>query len=623
MATPSNIKKRKIEVEHRVFNEEWQEKYFFTILKGKPVCLVCSESVSVLKEYNLRRHYETKHSTELDIFTGLKRKQKSDELKRYLCLFFNTLACLTLIQIFFLNRGLSKQQTFFTRGKTESENAVRASFAVSEILAKKMKPFQDVELIKECLSAVIDIVCPKEKAVISNISLSRNPVTRRVKILSDDLKTTLREKSSLFSFYSLAIDESIDVKNTAQLAILIRGINASFQVTEELAALVPMKSTTTGKDLMEAVMTCMKDLELSFKNLSGLATDGAPSMTGKKTGVVALVRNEKQLQGYGDIIPTHCIIHQENLCAKTLNIPEVMTFVVKTINFIKARGLNNRQFQLMLTEMESEYGDLLYYCEVRWLSRGAMLERFYVLRKEVAQFLQEKGKSVSEINDPDWVRDLAFLVDITKHLNDLNAKLQGKDQHIGLLFSHIKAFQTKLTLWHTQLVAGNLVHFPLLAENSPSKLAKYAVKIKALQQEFERRFADFREYSTDIAMFSTPFTVDMNTVPEKFQMEIINLQCNDELKSKFHEVPLINFYRDYVNEENFPVLRCHAMKMLSLFGSTYLCEQLFSRMKTIKSNCRSSLTDENLESCLRISVTDSEINMNRVLESSKQFQVSH
>ncbi|XP_055600711.1 general transcription factor II-I repeat domain-containing protein 2-like [Uranotaenia lowii] len=289
------------------------------------------------------------------------------------------------------------------------------------------------------MSAVVSIVCPKEKATFNNISVSRNTVTRRVKVLGDDLKTTLRERVSIFKFYSLAMDESTDVKN-----FFIRGIDCNFQITEEMAALVPMEGTTTAKDLMEAVVTCMKDLGLSSANMSGTTSDGAPSMVGKNTGVVALLRKEKQLHGYGDIISAHYIIHQENLSAKTLSIPDVMAFVVKTINFIKARGLNHRQFQQMLTEMEAEYGDLLYYCEIRWLSRGAMLERFYSLRKEIALFLQDKGKSTAKIYDPKWICGLAFLVDISKHLNDLNTKLQGKDQHVGILFSHIKAFETKL-----------------------------------------------------------------------------------------------------------------------------------------------------------------------------------
>lgn len=176
---------------------------------------------------------------------------------------------------------------------------MRASFAVSEILAKKMRPFQGGELVKECISAVVDIICPKEKAAFSKVSLSRNTATRRVEVLGDDLKATLRENASRFVFFSLCADESTDVKNTAQLAIFVRGIDANFRITEDLAGLVAMKGTTTGKDIMEAVTTCMNDLGLSFRNLSGLTTYGAPAMTGKHTGLVTLMRKEKQSQGYG------------------------------------------------------------------------------------------------------------------------------------------------------------------------------------------------------------------------------------------------------------------------------------------------------------------------------------
>ena len=55
-------KKRKVDTECRVFNEKWGEKYFFVEADNHPAnCLICSESIAVLKEYYLRRHYETKH----------------------------------------------------------------------------------------------------------------------------------------------------------------------------------------------------------------------------------------------------------------------------------------------------------------------------------------------------------------------------------------------------------------------------------------------------------------------------------------------------------------------------------------------------------------------------------
>lgn len=49
-------------------------------MNGKPVCLVCMQQVAVLKEYNLKRHYETRHG---DKYSNLKvelRRQKINEL---------------------------------------------------------------------------------------------------------------------------------------------------------------------------------------------------------------------------------------------------------------------------------------------------------------------------------------------------------------------------------------------------------------------------------------------------------------------------------------------------------------------------------------------------------------
>ena len=61
-------KRRKIDAECRVFNDKWTEEYFFIFLDEKPICLICSQSVAALKEYNKRRHYMQKHADKYDKF---------------------------------------------------------------------------------------------------------------------------------------------------------------------------------------------------------------------------------------------------------------------------------------------------------------------------------------------------------------------------------------------------------------------------------------------------------------------------------------------------------------------------------------------------------------------------
>ena len=81
----------------------------------------------------------------------------------------------------------------------------------------------------------------------------------------------------------MALDETTDIKDTAQLAIFIRGVDSKMDVTEELLDLVSMKDATTGIDIKEAVINCAEVHQIDLKNLIGITTDGAPSMVGKIT----------------------------------------------------------------------------------------------------------------------------------------------------------------------------------------------------------------------------------------------------------------------------------------------------------------------------------------------------
>lgn len=76
------VAKRKREREGHVFREKWERAYFFVEVKSMPTCLICKKIVSVLKEYNLRRHYESKHSKSFDQYTEQTRDAILNELKK-------------------------------------------------------------------------------------------------------------------------------------------------------------------------------------------------------------------------------------------------------------------------------------------------------------------------------------------------------------------------------------------------------------------------------------------------------------------------------------------------------------------------------------------------------------
>ncbi|XP_067932990.1 general transcription factor II-I repeat domain-containing protein 2-like [Watersipora subatra] len=219
----------------------------------------------------------------------------------------------------------------------------------------------------------------------------------------------------------------------------------------------------------------------------------------------------------------------------------------------------------MIEEIECEYKDVAYYFQVRWLSSAETLRKFNSLLPEIDLFMRDKGRECDEFREQFWITDLAFLADITEHLSVGNFQLQGKKQDISQLWRYITAFRTKLELWERQLQKENYAHF------FTSKLCQSA---------------------------------------------------NERLKQQHLSDELIEFHHDFFSAGTCPALHKHAFRMVSLFGSAYLCEQFFSRMKSTKSKYRTGLTNAHLAQQLRISFSDIKPDLDRIV-GEKQYQVAH
>ena len=87
---------------------------------------MCLQQVSVLKEYNIRRHYETHHSEKNDGLQGQLRRDKINEL---------------LV-------GLRKQQSTFIQSREVSEAAVKASYLIASDVALASKPYSDGDFVE-------------------------------------------------------------------------------------------------------------------------------------------------------------------------------------------------------------------------------------------------------------------------------------------------------------------------------------------------------------------------------------------------------------------------------------------------------------------------------------------
>lgn len=66
--------------------------------------------------------------------------------------------------------------------------------------------------------------------------------------------------------------------------------------------------------------------------------------------------------------------------------------------------------------------------------------------------------------------------------------------------------------------------------------------IEMIQKSFAERFTDFKGQSNIFQLFQNPIDIPINNVEDDFQLELIDLQANDDLKIYFKNETLISFY---------------------------------------------------------------------------------
>jgi hypothetical protein len=146
-------------------------------------------------------------------------------------------------------------------------------------------------------------------------------------------------------------------------------------------------------------------------------------------------------------------------------------------------------------------------------------------------FLDMKGNSFPQLTDRDWMHDFAFCIDIAQYLNELHNSLQGTNQLISKMFAKIKVFKSKLQLWELQLRSNNLAPLPTLRTKKPSDIRNMLKKFRFYNKNLTLNFKNFKNMRPLLVLFSTPFDVNVETVPDNSQLEITDLQCSEDLKS--------------------------------------------------------------------------------------------
>jgi hypothetical protein len=337
-------------------------------------------------------------------------------------------------------------------------DGLRASYNISLLIAKSGKPHTiGEELILPAVSEVLSTVLHKPPYdTIKIIPLSNTSVQRRIDEMAENVEDILCSILRTTEF-ALQLDESTLPGNESVLLAYVRFIKNE-NLSQELLFARQLKTDTKGESIFRIVEQFFRDKKIPLSNILAVATDGAPSMTGRHHGCIAYLRKYVP-----NVFAIHCVIHRQHLVAKKLSdrLHKSLNIVITAVNKIKAHALNDRLFRELCDENDKDFKRLLLHTEVRWLSKGNCIRRFYNLFDTVVQFFEEKDAFLSD-NLKEIRSDVAFLSELFAKFNEMNLQLQGNDTSLIKAKSVVTVFISKLLLFKRNIGRRELYQFPSL-----------------------------------------------------------------------------------------------------------------------------------------------------------------
>ncbi|XP_025406676.1 SCAN domain-containing protein 3-like [Sipha flava] len=566
-----------------------------------PMCLICNKVFSneAMKPSRLQEHLQKVHpdkqNKDLSFFTNIRDKFLKAPSVSGLC------------------AGSSKQ----------CDDGLIASYNISKLIAKSGKAHTiGEELILPAVKEILETVLhhSASHSVIQNVPLSNDTVRRRIDEMAEDVEISLCELLVSTEF-SLQIDESTLPNNEALLLAYVRFVNKG-KIVQEMLFARTLITDTKGESIFNIVKDFFKEKNIPLKNVISIATDGAPAMVGRHRGFIAFFKNE--IPG---ILAIHCVIHRQHLVAKNLSdrLHQSLQYVISAVNKIRSNSLNNRLFTKLCKENDEEFNRLLLHTEVRWLSKGACLNRVWNLFDSVLEFLEEKDVKLKD-RLLLFKSDVAYMTDLFAKFNAINLQLQGDELNLITSKSVISAFQKKLTLWKTNFGRQEFSQFPVLAdlhknsEISFDYIQVYCQHLESLHMDFSERFKDI--LSLEVPQWVMNPFINIETAEIQIQEELIELSTDETLKSSFKGSDrLTEFWLKTNIVHNYPGLWSLVKKFLIAFPSSYLVERGFSTVTDLITKKRNRL-DIVTRGDLRLKLTNIEPNIKK-LAKNHQVQPSH
>ena len=568
-----------------------------------PLCLICDLTFSneMMKPCKMKNHIFTKHPSkadkDLEYFKSLEQKRKKS----------------TIVSL-----ASNSQQ--------EAGNGLLASYNIALLIAKAGKPHSIgetllVPVVQEVLKTVLGHNAPSQ--IIKSIPLSNDSVRRRVDEMAANVEEKLCDILRTTTF-SLQIDESTLPGNESLLLGYVRFIEEGC-VCEELLFARTIPTNKTGQEIFCVVESFFKEKKIPLSNILTCATDGEAAMVGCHRGFLAYLK-----AAVPDLLTVHCVIHRQHLVAKNLSgqLHSTLSSVIKAVNKIKSKALNSRLFSQLCKENDELFTKLVMHTEVRWLSKGNCLKRFYIVYDSVIEFLEESDDNLA-CQLKDSKHSIAYLTDIFGEFNTVNKKLQGYELNLIRAKTVITMFMAKLQFMKLRLSSRGFSKFPCLSavneefETSDADLKVFCDHLASLHCDMATRFEDLIALTIPnwvLQPFETLNLEEMETMEEDIVEELIEIQNDCELKPMFSK----SYQHFWLQKEiaiRYPELWKRVKILLIAFPTSYLVERGFSAVSQLLGKMRQKLDIVN-RGDLRLNLTKIKPDLEKII-SQHQVHPAH
>ena len=291
-------------------------------------------------------------------------------------------------------------------------------------------------------------------------------------------------------------------------------------------------------------------------------------------------------------------------------------------------GTRSRLFAAFYEEVGSDYKVLLLHTELRWLSRGKVLNRLLQLREETAIFFEKeqnaKGVDMhNQLKSNDFLLKVAYLGDFFSEVNFLNLTVHGGRQWLHTTHDKVAAFKRKVELFKRLTEKGTTSMFPnltILLQSDPNMKCNFTQEIvshlNAINIAIDRYFPGIEERHNFFLWISQPFSVKENSIRDDdmaANIEFLQLHEDSSLKTDFTKD--IGSFWDGIYEK-YVILSKRAWIQ---FPSTYCCEVGFSAMVFMKKKYRNRLE---IDDKMRCCVSYTQPRFERLI-AKKQYQPFH